>query len=138
MIICASAVLAVYFSIHGFGFSTLADRWVDVAAPEREALLVETNAVLTLLGSAAFTAQALLGLSILLYGLTVAFSSGMSRWLGLFGVVAGAGWTIGALIVSFEVIVPFTVLAWIWMIALGVLMWQRANTHARQPEHESG
>jgi hypothetical protein len=77
----------------------------------------------------------LLGLSILLYGLTLAFSNGFPRWLGWVGAVAGAGWTIGALIVSFEVIVPFTALSWIWMVAIGAVMWVRAGTSAKQLEH---
>src|SRR3712207_6807304 len=101
MMTTTTAVFAVYFNIHGFAFSTLADRWVDTAAPGREALLTETNAVLTLLGTTAFTAQALLGLSILLYGLTVALSKGFPAWLGWIGAIAGTGWTIGALIISF-------------------------------------
>jgi hypothetical protein len=129
---CASAVFAVYFGIHGFGFSALADRWVEVTAPGRGALLTETNAVLTLLGSVAFTAQALLGLSILLYGLTVTLAAGLPKWLGGVGVVAGAGWMIGAVLVSFEIIVPFTVLSWLWMIALGVLLWAPGATQSME------
>lgn len=130
--ICATAVFAVYFSIHGFGFSTLADRWVDVAAADRAALLTETNAVLTLLGSVAFTAQALLGLAILLYGLTLARSS-FPGWLGWSGAVIGAGWLTGALLIDFAVIVPFTTLAWVWMIVLGGLLWTRGSRRAAVP-----
>ena len=135
MMTTTTAVFAVYFSIHGFAFSTLAVRWVKTAAPGRGALLTETNAVLTLLGTTAFTAQALLGLSILLYGLTVALSKGFPAWLGWIGAIAGTGWAIGALIISFEVIVPFTVLSWIWMIALGVTMWARVGKLAERSEH---
>jgi hypothetical protein len=132
MMTCASAVFAVYFGIHGFGFSALADRWVEVTAAGRGALLTETDAVLTVLGSVAFTAQALLGLSILLYGLTVALGAGLPRWLGGVGAVAGAGWMIGAALGSFEIIVPFTVLSWLWMIALGVLMWAPGETQGME------
>jgi hypothetical protein len=41
---------------------------------------------------------------------------------GWAGALAGAGWTIGARIVAFEIIVPFTALSWIWMIAFGAVM----------------
>lgn len=59
----------------------------------------------------------------------------MFQWVG---ALAGAGWTIGALKVAFEIIVPFTALSWIWMITLGAVMWVRAGTLAKQPEQESG
>lgn len=129
---CATAVFAVYFSIHAFGFSTLADQWTDTTA-DQAALLTQTNTVLALLGSLAFTAQAMLGLSVLLYGVTVASSAVLPGWLGWLGAVAGAGWMLGALAISFEVIVPFTALAWIWMIAVGIVLWRRAGVLARQP-----
>lgn len=63
MLICTSAVFAVYFSIHGFGFEVL-------------------------------------------------------------GTLAGAGWLVGAILISFNVIIPFTVLAWAWMLGVGVAMWR--------------
>ena len=76
-----------------------------------------------------------MGLSILLYGQTVVLSVGFPAWLGWIGAIAGTGWTIGALIISLEVIVEFTVLSWIWMIALGVMMRTRAGKLAKQSEH---
>lgn len=126
MLVCTSGVFAVYFSIHGFGFEVLADRWAGAVDTDRDAIVVEANTVLTLLGSTAFTAQALLGLSVLLYGLTMAISHSYPHWLGWLGTVAGAGWLVGAVVISFDVIVPFMVLAWVWMIGVGVALWRAA------------
>lgn len=123
--ICAAAVYAVYFSIHATGLSTVADRWADATTAERGSLVTETNAVLTLLGSAAFTAQALLGLAILLLGLVLRGEG--PAWLGWTGVVAGTGWLVGALVINFAIIVPFTVLACCWLIVVGGSRWRASR-----------
>lgn len=128
VMIGASAVFAVYFSLHGFGLGVLAEDWASAGASERANILVEAEAVLTVLGSTAFTAQALLGLSFLLYGLTTAFSHSYPTWLGWVGAVAGAGWLAGALLVAFDVIIPFMMIACAWMLVMGVLMWRRAKS----------
>ncbi|MGW0521098.1 hypothetical protein [Crossiella sp. NPDC003009] len=122
---CAAAVFAVYYSLHGFGLPALAQRWTAAPGPE---VLTETRAVLTVLGSTAFTAQALLGLTVLLYGLAMALGRGLPRWLGWAGAVAGLGWLSGALLVDFAVIVPFTVAAWAWMITTGVALWRQGES----------
>lgn len=84
------------------------------------------NSALTLVGSVAFTAQAMLGLSVALYGLTLVSGSSYPRWIGWLGAVAGVGWLVGAILIRFDVIVPSMALAWTWMVALGILMWRRA------------
>jgi hypothetical protein len=127
VLVAASAVFAVYFSINGFGWADLAHRWTSATGEFRTALLIEMNSALTLVGSIAFTAQALLGLSVLLYGLTLLSTSNYPKWTGWLGTVAGAGWLAGAVLIRFDVIVPFMMLTWIWMIGLGILMWRRAR-----------
>ncbi|SFP69036.1 hypothetical protein SAMN05421810_103111 [Amycolatopsis arida] len=117
-----AGVYTVYFGIHAFGTTAMADRWVEASGAAREAMLTETQAVLDVLASVAFPAQGLLGLSILLYGVSIALSTDLPRWLGWIGAVAGAGWLAGAVLMTFSVIVPFTTVAWVWMIALAVVM----------------
>ncbi len=118
----ASGVFAVYFSIHATGLPTLANQLSGQA--DDAAVFERTESVLVLLGSTAFTAQALLGLAILLYGYTLAAGDRMPPWLGWFGIAVGAGWLLGALVMNFAIIVPFTVLAWAWMASLGVILWR--------------
>jgi hypothetical protein len=112
-----AAVFAVYFSIHAMALPVAAQRFVT-GAVDPEQVLVQTEAVLLVLGATAFAAQALLGLSVLLHGLTVVTADRFPAWVGWLGVLAGAGWLVGALLVDFAVIVPFTVLAWVWMLVL--------------------
>lgn len=124
----AAAVFAVYFSIHAFGLSTAADAYFAAGA-DQAAVLERTETVLILLGSIAFTAQAMLGLGVLLYGVTVARTRGLPSWLGWVGAVAGAGWLVGAVAVEFAVIVPFTVVTWVWTIVLGVALFRAGRRH---------
>ena len=126
-----AAVFAVYFSIHAFGLPTLANDFFERGA-DQAAVLERTETVLVLLGSTAFTAQAMLGLSIALCAalLVRARPSVLPAWLGWVGVAAGAGWLVGALLVKFSVIVPFTVVAWVWWTVLAVLLLRRAGTAA--------
>lgn len=122
----AAAVFAVYFSIHAFGLSTLADQYFEPAA-DQAAVLERTEAVLVLLGSMAFTAQAMLGASIALTGLVLSRSAVVPTWLGWTGGALGAGWLVGAVAVNFAVIVPFTALTWAWTVILAVLLWRKAT-----------
>jgi hypothetical protein len=116
-----AGVFAVYFSIHAMALPTAAARFLGGADPEQ--VLVDTEAVLLVLGAIAFTAQAALGLSMLLYGLSIAVSRDLPRGVGWLGVLGGAGWLTGAVMIDFAVIVPFTVVCWVWTLVLaGVLL----------------
>lgn len=85
-------------------------------------MVERTEALLLVLGSTAFVAQALLGLAVALTGLLLARAEIGSRVFGVIGVVIGVGWTLGAVMINFAVIVPFTALAWAWLVVLGVCL----------------
>jgi hypothetical protein len=116
----AAAVFAVYFSSHAMARPTAATRLVGGDDPQQ--LLVAADAVLLVLGAIAFTAQAMIGLSLALYGLTVAVSREFPAWVGWLGALGGAGWLAGALLVDVAVIVPSTVVCWVWTLALAVVL----------------
>ncbi|WP_280358661.1 hypothetical protein [Nocardia otitidiscaviarum] len=120
-----AAVFAVYYSLRAFGLQVAADRYVGAAEPSA-AVLSETESLLMVLGSVAFTAQAMLGISVALYGIAVATTRELPTLLGAMGIVSGAGWFTGALLTDFAVIVPFTVLGWAWTIALATVLAARA------------
>ncbi|TCP52015.1 uncharacterized protein DUF4386 [Tamaricihabitans halophyticus] len=121
----AAAVFAVYFSIHAFGLSAAAEQYFADGA-NQAAILERAETILILLGSTAFTAQAMLGASIALAAGLITRAPGLPSWLGWAGLVAGVGWLFGALIVNFAVIVPFTALTWLWSITLGAIVWSRS------------
>lgn len=120
----ATAVFAVYFSLHAMALPVAAARFVGGAA-DPAALLTQVEAVLLVLGATAFTAQALVGVMIGVHGLALTLDRRLPRWLGVVGLVAGLGWLAGAVIVDFAVIVPFTALTWLWAIVLGIVVWRR-------------
>ncbi|TQN33270.1 uncharacterized protein DUF4386 [Haloactinospora alba] len=128
----SAAVFAVYFSLHAFGLSTLADRYTAQGA-DPAAVLQQTEAVLTALGSTAFTAQAMLGASVALSGAVFSRSHLVPGWVGWCGAVAGTGWLVGALLVNFAVIVPFTALTWLWTVMLAVPLWRGATRETAPP-----
>lgn len=117
----AAGVFSVYFGIHAIGLSTAADQYLS-GAVDQAAVVERTEALLLVLGSTAFVAQALLGLAVALTGLLLARAEIGSRVFGVIGVVIGLGWTIGAVMINFAVIVPFTALAWAWLVVLGVCL----------------
>jgi hypothetical protein len=120
----SAAVYAVYFSLHAFGLPAAADQYFASGA-DQAAVLERVESLLIVLGSTAFTAQAMLGGSVALAGVVLARATGLPRWIGGGGIVAGTGWLAGALLVNFAVIVPFTVLAWVWTVVLAVALWRR-------------
>lgn len=117
----AAGVFGVYFGIHAIGLSTAADQYLS-GAVDQTAVVERTEALLLVLGSTAFVAQALLGLAVALTGLLLARAEIGSRVFGVIGVVVGVGWTLGAVMINFAVIVPFTALAWAWLVVLGVCL----------------
>lgn len=120
----ASGAFAIYFGIHAIGLWSAAEQFGSVP----EATVVErTESVLLVLGSAAFVAQALLGTAVAALGMAVISSKPSTRILGGVGVVAGAGWAAGAMMINFGVIVPFTALSWAWVIALAVTVLKTAR-----------
>ncbi|WP_433575439.1 DUF4386 family protein [Nocardia brasiliensis] len=125
----AAATFAVYFSLHAFGLPTAAEQYFAAGA-DRAAILERTETILIVLGSIAFTAQALLGAAVLLAGYAVTRSVRMPRWLGWVGVIAGLGWLVGALLVEFAVVVPFTILTWLWTVAVAIVAWRAARPAA--------
>lgn len=125
----AGACFAVYFALHSFALPAAADQLV--AGVDRAAVMERTEAVLLVLGATAFTGQALLGTAVLVTGGWTVVASAVPRWIGWLGVVAGAGWLVGALVVDFAVIVPSTVLAWVWTLALASHLVQSVRTGRR-------
>lgn len=120
----AAGVFGVYFGIHAIGLSTAADQYM-AESTDIAAVVERTEALLLVLGSSAFVAQALIGTALALTGLMFVRTHVGSRAFGAGGLVIGLGWTLGAVLMDFSVIVPFMTLAWAWLIVLGVCLCAR-------------
>jgi hypothetical protein len=77
------------------------------------------------------------GVPFILFGLAVVFSRLYPTWLGWVGVVGGLGsLTSGVAMflgVDLELYIAFALVVSVWMVAMGLLMWRRADT-ARNSE----
>lgn len=118
----AGGAFAIYFGIHAVGLWTVANQLGT--APEQD-VIERTETVLVVLGSAAFISQALVGVSVALLGIALVGPTKSSLALGGIGVLAGAGWATGAVMINFAIIVPFTVLTWAWVVAVAIVVLRR-------------
>ncbi len=129
-----TTVMAVDLSLDGIGLKALADAWASAPVSGQADLLRAGDLFIVVLGTTAWSAQLLVGLAFLLYGLTVLRSREYPVWLAWGGVVAGAGWLavgiglfLDAGFVQFDQVLIFQLLAALWMPGMGVLMWRRAG-----------
>lgn len=114
-------------------FETAADQ---LGTASEQIAIERTEALLLVLGSAAFVSQALVGASIALLGVALMGRAKSSLVLGGVGVIAGAGWATGAVMINFAIIVPFTVLTWAWVVVLAVVV-LRGKTRSTAAAHGS-
>ena len=135
-----ASVLAVQFSLDGFGLSAVADRFAG-ADPATQAMLGDVAEV---------TADALVGLAllwvILLYGVTICLlaaadllASNGARWIAIAGSAVGA-WTAGAalsvalggtVVPDWLAFVSAIVAGDIWLIAWAASLRRRVNGMTR-------
>ena len=132
----AAGVFGVYFGIHAIGLPAAADQ---LHAPGADpAAVVSAPRRALVLGSTAFVAQA---------AAASPSSSPVRCWpvadartAPTVGAVIGLGWTAGAVMLQFAVIVPFTTLAWVWFVVLGLLLCtgRRPPGGSREAEEDRG
>ncbi len=131
----SGALFVALMATDGLVLKRVADAWAAGGADRAAVfqlghLIRETNAALLSLWTIEF-----LGGTILLYGLALGESSLYPRWAGQAGVLLGVaglidgfamalgGLTFGTFNVGFTAV---SILATIWLFALGVLLWRRA------------
>ncbi|MGH8904238.1 MAG: DUF4386 family protein [Egibacteraceae bacterium] len=137
--------MAIDFTIDGRALETLADAWASAPASQQANLLLAGDLLFRMiLGATAWSAQVLLGLSLLVYGLAVLRSRAYPVWMGWIGTLGGAGWLAVGIVLfvsvgflTFDHVVPFQLLEAAWMLGMGVLMWHRASKLASVAVSES-
>ncbi|MFC7404951.1 hypothetical protein [Georgenia alba] len=115
----AGGAFAIYFGIHAVGLWSAAEQLGTI--PE-QTVIERTEALLHVLGSAAFVSQALVGVSVALLGVALMRRTRSSLVLGGVGILAGAGWATGAVMINFAIIVPFTLLTWAWVVVVAIVV----------------
>jgi hypothetical protein len=136
-VLVGAAIFIVDFTIDGVAGQDLATAWAGASATQQADLVLADHVAATMLRGTSLTSIAILwGVPLLLFGLAV-MSEGYPAWIGWSGVTVGAVTILAALSLLlqpdlFPGVVVYgllaSVLVQLWSVALGVLMWRRADT----------
>jgi hypothetical protein len=96
------AAVAVLQAIDGVALKQAVDAWANAPGSEMAAAFRDAETVRWMEWGANSYFRLLQGITVLLYGLAVAWSAIASRWLGWIGVVAGLGYMAVGVIVGYE------------------------------------
>jgi hypothetical protein len=139
-----AAVSFLHFSIDGYALKELADGWATALPAERENIVRMGESVHVLLREPLFVSEIvfLFGLPFALIGLGIALDRTYPAWLGWAGFavgaatfVTGATWFVGLPIIpELTLFVALLPLEWVWILALGVVMWRRSRLLAGRIE----
>lgn len=137
LLVVAVAVFAVDYAVDGVGVAQVANAWADGTAP-RDELLQQTQTLELVAGGLSILSQALLGLALLVHALAQLDTDEFPKLLTWLGIVGCAGWFLGGSLrfagvpgVSFELFIPFTMVAMVWVAGVGVVAWRRGSALAR-------
>jgi hypothetical protein len=131
-IIIGATLHIIDASINGFGLAALAHAWATAPAPEQANLLRDGDMLLRILGGTwASVITFFHGVPFILLGLAVVFSRRYPAWLGWVGVGGGLGSVVLGVTMFLGtpemLYVAFAIVVSLWMVAMGVLMWQQAD-----------
>ena len=128
------------YGVDGYALKILADAWAAASEPQQaQLLLMADTAVWFLNGTFRSEIVVFYGLTVLLAGLAVALDGRYPVWFGGIGAAAGATVFVNGILSfagaslspvageDFLVFVVILPLESLWLLALGILMWQRAG-----------
>lgn len=127
-----TTIFAIYFYIHGFGLTQIANKWQNAPSTEKQNILLQGDAILNILGTTAFISQLFLGISIILIALVFIFEKNVNKTYTIIGIIIGLGWAIEAYLINFAIIVPFTLLSWVWLILLIINIMKNQKNDLKQ------
>jgi hypothetical protein len=135
--IIGGTFLVFDYGVDGYALWALATEWAAASGPQKSQLLMMADTALAVLnGTFRSEIVVLYGLTVLLAGLGVALDGRYPVWFGTVGAVAGAAVLANGFLsyagisltredmLVFVVVLPVESL---WLLALGVLMWRRAD-----------
>jgi len=132
--VTAAASYTVLQAVDGITLKRAVDAWANAPAPEKTAAFAAAEAVRwTEIGMNSLSFF-LAGLTLFLFGLTIALGSVYARWVGLMAAVSGAAFMYdGVGVVAYEGFVPSTIklvgllLLALWAFIMGPLMWRNGG-----------
>lgn len=132
-VIVGATLHVVDGSLNAVGLNGLSRAWTTATAAERAVLAQNGELLLRILdGTWAGVITLFHGLPFVLAGLAVILSQRYPAWLGVIGVIGGAGSLVIGIAMFFDLVGPgpaviFAVILSLFMVILGGLFWTRAG-----------
>ena len=133
-VVITAASFTVLQAVDGITLRYAVHNWVSAPAAQKTAAFAAAEvARWTEIGMNGLS-YFLVGLTLLLFGLVIAFSSDYPRWAGVIAVVSGAAFAYdGAVVVAYEGFVPDIVkvvgllLVAVWAFVMAALLWRNGG-----------
>jgi hypothetical protein len=136
--IASVATAAVLQAVDGVALKVMVDRWAASPAEHKDAVFWATYGVRQVEVGVASLLSLLLGLTISSYAIALLSCTAYPRWLGYVGLLGASGLIAAGVVqaysgfstVAMNVSMPSSAAQLLWLIALGVVMWRRAQPRA--------
>jgi hypothetical protein len=136
--IASVATAAVLQAVDGVALKVMVDRWAAAPAEHRDAVFWATYGVRQVEVGVASLLSLLLGLTISSYAIALLSCAAYPRWLGYVGLLGASGLMAAGVIQAYtgfsplamNVSMPSSAALLLWLIALGAVMWKRAQPRA--------
>jgi len=136
--IASVATAAVLQAVDGVALKVMVDRWAASPAEHKEAVFWAAYGVRQVEVGVASLMSLLLGLTIFSYGIALLSTTMYPRWVGVVGLLGALGLIAAGVVQAYSgfsplamnVSMPAGSVLWLWLIALGVVMWRRAQPRA--------
>ena len=128
--VASMSLAAALQAVDGVALKFMVDRWSSAAPEARAAVFEAAFGVRQIEIGLASLMQAFFGLTVVLYGVAILFSSMAPRWLGVFAVLGGAALLIASIVqahtgfsdVATTATMPSTLFLLLWCICVGVFL----------------
>ena len=133
--IASLAIAAALQAVDGIALKVMVNNWVAAPESEKMAIFQATIGVRQIEVGLASMFSMLIGLTIVLYGVSIVISDLLSSWLGWIAIFGGGAIVIAGVMyaytgfsrVAMSVSMPASLLLLLWLIVLGASMWRVSN-----------
>ncbi|WP_017974882.1 DUF4386 family protein [Actinopolyspora halophila] len=137
LLVVATVLFAVNYAHDGLSSGILAQQWIS-GELDTDTATAAYRVVEILVGGVPTLSQALVGLALAVYALAMLRSGQHSRVLSWLGLISTIGWLLtgSALFLqlpgaSFELLLPFSGLATVWVLGIGITLLRRSSSETR-------
>jgi hypothetical protein len=130
--VASLAVATALQAVDGVALKVMVDNWVAAPATQKDAALYAAFAVRQVEIGLASTASLLFGLTVIMYGLALLRARIYPVWIAGSALLPGVGSAIAGVVTAYSgfselamaISMPAGSLLLLWMVGMGVLMWQ--------------